>query len=490
MLKTSKLTPVAKVWRGFKGASLPKSFFAPNDDGVRGGIEFGFSSTTTDRAQAVSYAAGSASTILEMQQGMCDRGADLAWLSQYPHEAEVLFPPLTGLEAVSTQVDGSSLLINTRLSLNMASLTLEQVISRRRKLLMDMAEGMKAEIKHDLSSEPREAETGSRILGKALEWGVLSSHPDWFNEDENFAKAVESCLGVKQGVVHSVGKLSLELKDVVLSDWPPVPGRALLLAGWMRCEPAATSIDLRGACLTAEEAYALAASVSACPRLTSLNVLRNETMGDKGAATLAAALSTSGGALRSLCGVTAQNTTLEVARKGLAPIDAQLVAADLQSCVWSESIGAEQSAGASSKKGGGKVGAGGGVAKLMRRGAGTSGWYPLIWAAKDGNNALVATFLANGCPVNTHEEEKSMAGYTPLMWAAYRGHTYMHTYIRTYVRTYMHAHLSHILKMSLLETSFLTTSVSFAYALSNVAGARWPETSISQACESVRWRHD
>ena len=34
-----------------------------------------------------------------MQMGMVDRGADLSWLSQYPHEREVLLPPLTGIEA-------------------------------------------------------------------------------------------------------------------------------------------------------------------------------------------------------------------------------------------------------------------------------------------------------------------------------------------------------------------------------------------------------
>ena len=115
------------MWRGFKGATLPKEFFQPNSSGVRGGIEYGFSSTTTDRAQAVSYAQGSASTIFEMQMGMVDRGADLSWLSQYPHEKEVLLPPLTGIEALTSDVEGSILVINSRLSLNLAAQTLEQV---------------------------------------------------------------------------------------------------------------------------------------------------------------------------------------------------------------------------------------------------------------------------------------------------------------------------------------------------------------------------
>jgi hypothetical protein len=37
---------------------------------------------------------------------MGDRGAELTWLSQYPHEAEVCFPPVLGLE-VQTHADGS-----------------------------------------------------------------------------------------------------------------------------------------------------------------------------------------------------------------------------------------------------------------------------------------------------------------------------------------------------------------------------------------------
>jgi hypothetical protein len=76
----------------------------------------------------VSYAQGSASTIFEMQMGMVDRGADLSWLSQYPHEKEVLLPPLTGIEALTSDVEGSILVINSRLSLNLAAQTLEQVL--------------------------------------------------------------------------------------------------------------------------------------------------------------------------------------------------------------------------------------------------------------------------------------------------------------------------------------------------------------------------
>ena len=95
VLKLSKLTRACKVWRGFTGATLPPSFFEANEEGVRGGIEYGFSSTTVDQAQALHYAAGKASTVFEMEMGMIDRGADFSWLSQYPHEKEVARLPPT-----------------------------------------------------------------------------------------------------------------------------------------------------------------------------------------------------------------------------------------------------------------------------------------------------------------------------------------------------------------------------------------------------------
>lgn len=102
--------------------------------GVRGGVEYGFSSTTVAREQAAVYASGKASTILELEMSMADRGADISWLSQYPHEKETLLPPLMGLQVTGTSVDGNTLVVKCRLSINMASLTLEQVGSPRSSL--------------------------------------------------------------------------------------------------------------------------------------------------------------------------------------------------------------------------------------------------------------------------------------------------------------------------------------------------------------------
>ena len=82
IIKVSKLTIAGKVYRGFCYAKLPDSFWTRNSEGVRCGIEYGFSSTTTERSVAVHYGTGPAGTIFESQMGLVDRGAELTWISQ------------------------------------------------------------------------------------------------------------------------------------------------------------------------------------------------------------------------------------------------------------------------------------------------------------------------------------------------------------------------------------------------------------------------
>eukprot|EP00966_Prymnesium_polylepis_P175578 4063390-Prymnesium_polylepis.2 len=94
----------------------------------------GFMSTTADRSVAAHYAsAGNAATILELDQGMVDRGAELSWLSQYPYEREVLFAPLTGIEMRGSRIEGSTVVAEMVLSVNLMSPTIEQVISKMKR---------------------------------------------------------------------------------------------------------------------------------------------------------------------------------------------------------------------------------------------------------------------------------------------------------------------------------------------------------------------
>ena len=79
-------------------------------------------STSLDRDKAMFYAQGGAdkskkgkpSILFEMQMGMIDRGADISWASQFPHEVEILFAPLTGLELLRLRVEGRVLVAEVR----------------------------------------------------------------------------------------------------------------------------------------------------------------------------------------------------------------------------------------------------------------------------------------------------------------------------------------------------------------------------------------
>ena len=48
VVKCSRLTKIQTLYRGWTGATLPEKFFAADEMGVKGGIEYGFSSTTTE----------------------------------------------------------------------------------------------------------------------------------------------------------------------------------------------------------------------------------------------------------------------------------------------------------------------------------------------------------------------------------------------------------------------------------------------------------
>lgn len=100
IVKMGKIAQAKKVYRGVSGGVLPPEFWQPNEFGVKGGVEFAFTSTTLDREVAVTYASsGKVGMLMEIQQGMVDRGADLSWLSQEAYEIE---PAPTDFTAFTT----------------------------------------------------------------------------------------------------------------------------------------------------------------------------------------------------------------------------------------------------------------------------------------------------------------------------------------------------------------------------------------------------
>ena len=193
VIKLSKLQAAVPVYRGSTRAVLPASFFARDEYGLSGGVEFGFTSTTVERAQAVHYAKGQAATVFESEMGLIDRGADISWLSQFPHEREVLFGPLLGQQPLATRVQGSTLVVATRMSLNMLSLTLEQVLHKRHRLVKEMAAGMVLEVRGALAGSGV-AVSQAAALRSELHDNILAEEPEHFNEDAAFVQAVERAL--------------------------------------------------------------------------------------------------------------------------------------------------------------------------------------------------------------------------------------------------------------------------------------------------------
>jgi NLR family CARD domain-containing protein 3 len=90
IVKLSRVHVITTVYRGVKGGALPEAFLTPDKFGARGGVEYGFMSTTTEKEVAHEYmTAGrgdiestSAALMYEIEEGTIDRGADVSWISQ------------------------------------------------------------------------------------------------------------------------------------------------------------------------------------------------------------------------------------------------------------------------------------------------------------------------------------------------------------------------------------------------------------------------
>ena len=113
LIKLSVYTEPATVFRGVceeptvnGGWELPKSFDkASIDHEFAGGVEPAMLSTSKDPKTAIDYSGRpeARGTIFQISFDISNRGADLRWISQYPFERELLFPPGTSLTVMDEQ---------------------------------------------------------------------------------------------------------------------------------------------------------------------------------------------------------------------------------------------------------------------------------------------------------------------------------------------------------------------------------------------------
>jgi hypothetical protein len=81
------------LWRGMRDLDVDTAFMQ------KGGTELAFMSTTMDLNVAVRYCLSNHSLIFKVVSlNFMTMGADVQWLSAFPGEAEILYPPLTYLK--------------------------------------------------------------------------------------------------------------------------------------------------------------------------------------------------------------------------------------------------------------------------------------------------------------------------------------------------------------------------------------------------------
>jgi len=114
----------------------------------------------------VDYAGDIAPTILEIETGQVDSGADLKWISQFPNEMEMLISPLSNFEVVSMcleycredQVNGPQVnVFKCRLNLNMNSKTLESILEARKTSVIDLGRSLWNEARQIVQTPPLES---------------------------------------------------------------------------------------------------------------------------------------------------------------------------------------------------------------------------------------------------------------------------------------------------------------------------------------------
>lgn len=292
----------------------------------------------------------------------------------------------------------------------------EQVVSKRRKMIMDMGDGMTMEIREELKDRPEDADSAVLLLMKGLEAGPFSFSPKWYNDDENFSRAVSMSLGLKETVVLDGIKLpkSIDERQPLLhgSFRGFRPDRAnhqrvLLLAAWLKCNPKVTTLDLRGMGLDKLEVDFLCHILKSTQCIVTADMRENGEMGEEAANMLVEmVLKADNNTIGSLCGVTKTKISLSIPRRDIAPTDLIFIATELEANSWAES-----------NSGKGKP-----TAEVRRRSSHSYGdWSPLLFAAREGIPDLCSILIKRKADINQKDQDKLNPGYTALITAATRG---------------------------------------------------------------------
>jgi ankyrin repeat protein len=226
----SIIPPGRMVYRGMHGVDLPEAFKVCKEGGGRGGVDFGFLSTSTNEMVAVSYIGGKAMPVLfQFDVGDIDRGASLSFLSQYPNEDEVLIPPLSYLEVIGDPffkhtVKGEVTVYPARINCNLKSQTIEEIKGHRQKEILAMLPYLDGALRRDMAvlvealaadfREKAEEKKLDELTAQILrDFDVLSTElatpgkMSWLNQDSNYKQSICEVIDFKNDRLSKLVKL-------------------------------------------------------------------------------------------------------------------------------------------------------------------------------------------------------------------------------------------------------------------------------------------
>ena len=97
---------------------------------------------------------------------------------------------------LGTRIDGTVVVIECAFSINLTALTLEQVLSKRHKLVEDTVSSMVLEMRM------LTGDVYADKLKSALDERVLSEAPEYFNNDANFSQAMLKAINLKGEILN------------------------------------------------------------------------------------------------------------------------------------------------------------------------------------------------------------------------------------------------------------------------------------------------
>lgn len=162
------------LYRGLS-AKLPPHFYHANEQGCKGYAEWGFMSTTANREIAVMYSGVKkgqpTATVLQMRANAVNRPACIEAFSQYPHEREYLWVPLSymqpeGAPMVVATPHGVLQTVDVAVCSNGTAATTEELLGRKRRLHLKAFECLVAQLRADMLREAGRARAETVKTGR------------------------------------------------------------------------------------------------------------------------------------------------------------------------------------------------------------------------------------------------------------------------------------------------------------------------------------